>query len=101
VLLDHLLSSLELLGLLLTLELILHHSRDIVLDLRGHILLHEGELLSFIVQLFGLGDDVLFLSVETVIDVTLLSFFLQESDGLHRSLTLNHEGSDFVHVIVG
>jgi hypothetical protein len=76
VLLHHLFSSLKLLGLLLTLKLILYHSGDIVLDLRSHVLLHEGKLLSFIVQLFGLADDVLFLSVETVIDVTLLSFFL-------------------------
>jgi len=76
----------KLLVLLLPLELVLHHRRDVILHLRCHLLLHPSESLSLFVQLLCFRNDLLLLAVKTVVDVTLLPLFLQQSDRLHRPL---------------
>jgi len=60
------------------------------------LLLHELGLL--LVKLFGSLDDLLLLLSETVIDLTLFLFFLEQADSLERSLTLHNEGTDLVQL---
>lgn len=84
--------------LLLTFELVLHHSGDIILYLSGHLLLHACKCLSFFVELLCLRNNFFFLAVKTVVDITLLSLFLQQAHSLHRPLALDNKGSHLIHV---
>ena len=58
------------------------------------------ELLLFIVELLGLGDDVLFLLGETLVDLTLFSFLLQEAHCLQWTLALDNECSHSGQVFI-
>jgi len=86
--------------LLLTFELILHHSGDVVLYLSGHLLLHACKSLSFFIELLCFGNDFFFLAVKTVVDIAFFSLFLQQANSLHRSLALHDEGADLIHIRV-
>ena len=58
-------------------KLILDHGRDIILYLCCHLLLHFCELFSIFVERLSLGNDILFLAVKTLINVSFFAFFLE------------------------
>ena len=64
------------------LNLVLDHLGNVLLHLHGHLLLALSELLGFLVQDFGPLDDVFFLPGKAGVDLSFLSFFLEESDRL-------------------
>ena len=69
-------------------------------DIGEYLSLFFQKLLLLLVQLLGPGDDVFFLLSETLVDLSLLSFLLEESDGLEWALTLHHEGSDSSQIFI-
>jgi hypothetical protein len=84
----------------LALVLIAHKCSIVVLDDLDLSLLHLQKAILLLVKLLGLLDDFFFLLVETVINLSLLSFFLQKSDSLEGSLWLNNKRTNFVQVLI-
>ena len=71
-----LIELLQTLVFLLTLLLVLQDLCLVCCNRGQDLTLPLQELLLFIVELLGLGDDVLFLLGETLVDLTLFSLFL-------------------------
>ena len=69
-------------------------------DTIQYFLLLDQELLLLLVKSLSLGDDCFFPVCEILINLTLFSFFLQETDSLKRSLRLDYEGSYFFKIKV-
>lgn len=93
--------GLQLFVFLLAFEGRLDHDRDVGLHCCRHLLLLLSELLGFLVQLLGLGNNLLLLIHEFVVDLALLPLLLEQPHGLKWTLGLHHEGTHLVQIFVG
>ena len=86
--------------LLLLLVAVANERLVVVLDHLDHVPLFLKELVFLLIQLLRLLDNVVLLLRETVVDLPLLAFLLQQPHGLQRSLAFDDEGTHFVEVFV-
>jgi len=100
VLFNKLFRLLQFLMFLFTFKLVLDHNCNIILNLTCHFLLHFSKLLTLFIKHLSLGNNFLFLSVESLINTTLFSFLLQQPNCLHRPLTLDYMGSNLIHITI-
>ena len=86
-----LIELLQALVLLLALLLVLENLGLVSCDRGKNLTLSLQELLLFIIELLSLGDDILFLLGETLVDLTLFPFLLEQAHSLQGTLALDNE----------
>ena len=91
---------LEPLVLFLALLLVLEDLLLVGGDVGENLALPLQELLLLVVELFGLGDDVLFLLGELLVNGSLFPLLLEQADGLQGALALHDEGADPRQILI-